>query len=43
MTDFNALLEIPPYSLDKSAKTAALTEELKKLEESYEERLKKFL
>lgn len=31
MTDFNALLEIPPYSLDKSAKTAALTEELKRL------------
>lgn len=31
MTDFNALLEIPPYSLDKSAKMAALTEELKRL------------
>lgn len=31
MTDFNALLEIPPYSLDKLAKTAALTEELKRL------------
>ncbi len=31
MTDFNALLEIPPYSLDKAAKTAALTEELKRL------------
>lgn len=31
MTDFNGLLEIPPYSLDKSAKTAALTEELKRL------------
>lgn len=31
MTDFNALLEIPPYSLNKSAKTAALTEELKRL------------
>ncbi len=31
MTDFNGLLEIPPYSLDKAAKTAALTEELKRL------------
>lgn len=31
MTDFNGLLEIPPYSLDKAAKTADLTEELKRL------------
>lgn len=31
MADFNGLLEIPPYSLDKAAKTAALTEELKRL------------
>ena len=31
MTDFNALLELPPYSLDKAAKTTSLTEELKHL------------
>ena len=31
MTDFAGLLEIPPYSLDKAAKTESLTEELKLL------------
>ncbi len=35
MTDFNGLLEIPPYSLDKAAKTAALTDELKRLTEHH--------
>lgn len=38
MTDFNALLEIPPYSLDKAAKTTALTDELKRLTQSHMER-----
>lgn len=35
MTDFAGLLEIPPYSLDKAAKTAALTEELKHLTQKH--------
>ena len=35
MTDFADLLEIPPYSLDKAAKTVALTEELKILTQKH--------
>ncbi len=35
MTDFNTLLEIPPYSVDKAAKTATLTEELKRLTQKH--------
>ena len=35
MTDFNTLLEIPPYSVDKAEKTATLPEELKRLTQKH--------